>query len=197
MKLRQAPNGKLDMVVDYDPSFECADLWPNELQGMKESANYHLQSGSKIGQRLGVNLLKAVRWIEREVWAQQQGDEMNHRTGYVPNRCPAPRCSGDGEPAPRPIPGCMCGKPLMSGVREAAGRGTSEARIGGKMIDRVVCESCGGYGFLKVWSASQGQLRIDHCRVCRELHDDDEAVEYVFGLAKTVVDRVNQMERRA
>lgn len=56
------------------------------------------------------------------------------------------------------------------------------------------CEVCEGYGFLHAYNEDRG-VHIERCDACELLHDDDEAVDYVYSLAKTVVDKVREMER--
>jgi hypothetical protein len=133
MQFKSAPNGKLDLMVSYNPEFERADLYPQELRSMKDSAEFYLGSSNKVERRLGTKLRRAVAWIEREVWYLQEEEKMKikmpfmdleteeetwstTRTGYLPNRepepCGVPNCPENHRHPRRPDPNCNCGKPM-------------------------------------------------------------------------------------
>jgi len=54
------------------------------------------------------------------------------------------------------------------------------------------CEACEGYGFLLMNSDGTG-LEIQRCDACELFAGDSDATEYVYTLAKRMVDKVNQM----
>jgi len=124
MKLKQAENGKLDLVVDYRPEFEYADLYPTRLESMKARAEHYLKiSATKTEKKLARDLSNAVCWIEREIWSLQEKERMKKRTVQDvweehEKGCPVPECPV-GEPwrPKRPDPRCRCGKPLMIVIR--------------------------------------------------------------------------------
>jgi hypothetical protein len=75
MKFQPNPeNGKLDLIVEFSPAVECADIWPQDLQGMKDRAKRYMGSGDKIQRRLARDLSKAILWIEREIYALQTSE---------------------------------------------------------------------------------------------------------------------------
>lgn len=82
MKFQPNPdNGKLDLVVQYDAAFQEADIYPNELQGMKDRAAHYRVSGTKAEKQLARDLSRAVLWIEREVYVKQRTSAAQEQEG--------------------------------------------------------------------------------------------------------------------
>jgi hypothetical protein len=68
--MRQGENGRLDYVPVVVNKH--ADIYGNDMIGMRQRANHFLANGTKAEKKLAKNLLACLNWMDREIFALQR-----------------------------------------------------------------------------------------------------------------------------
>lgn len=55
------------------------------------------------------------------------------------------------------------------------------------------CEACSGYGFLHAYNTDERKQEVQRCDSCEIFENDDDALQYVVDLARTVIAKVRAM----
>lgn len=63
------------MTKEYNPAFECADLYDSDLESMRASVDFYTAHGTIRERRLARLLGKALLWINREQYFMDTIDD--------------------------------------------------------------------------------------------------------------------------